>query len=251
MKISIFLITYNEETQIERTLNTLKWADEIVVVDGGSNDRTAEICKRFPVFFYTRKFDSFDCQKNYALSKTSNEWVLSIDADEIVSPELSKEILEVINENRPDDGFTVLRQNIFLNRPLRFGGQGMERVLRLFRKSKGKFWGHVHETVHIDGPVGHLSGVLIHNSIPTLKEYYRKLVLYTDMESVSVVEENRVPNFIMALLGPPIKFVLNYVIKGGFLDNKEGFLYHALSCCYGWIRNFKAYRLLIRKRKKH
>lgn len=239
MKISVFLIVSNEEDKIERTLEALKWADERVVVDGGSKDRTVEICRRMGAQVHLRHFDNFANQKNHALSLCQGEWALSIDADEIVSPELACEIKETIHSPDPLSGYYIPRSNYFLGRPLRFSGQ-RENVLRLFQKGNGKFVGAVHETVQLNGPVGALRHPLYHYGTRNLGDYFRKLNLYTDLEAKRFAEEKKIPSLFKALLFPPAKWVLNYLFYGGFLDGRSGFFYHVLTCYYDWVKNWKA-----------
>ena len=240
MPISAFLITLNEEDKIACTLDSLKWTDEQIVVDGGSSDRTAEICRQKGAKVFHRPFDNFESQKNYALSLTQHDWVLSIDADELVSESLQKEILRAIANPIPLVGYDIRRTNYFLGKPLQFGGQRREAVLRLFRKDGAKFSGIVHEKVCVQGPVGELGNVLEHKGTETLKDYFPKLKLYTDLEAKRMVAENRVPSLFRAIVHPPAKWGLNYVLLAGFLDGWHGSLYHALSCYYGWMKNFKA-----------
>ncbi len=240
MPISAFLITLNEEERIAHTLNSLKWTDEQIVVDGGSKDNTCEICREKGAKVFHRPFDDFENQKNYALSLATNDWVLSIDADEIVSPELAEEIKEIISQATPKAAYQIKRINYFLGKPLHFGGQGNDFVLRLFKKSFGKFSGIVHEEVQISGEVGTLRIPLRHLSTETLTEYYEKLKLYTDLDARRIVADHKTPSFIKAVCYPPLRWILNYILRFGFLDGRRGFLFHALSCHYGWLKYFKA-----------
>ena len=240
MPISAFLITLNEEERIASALDLLKWTDEQIVVDGGSADRTCAIATDKGAKVYRRPFDNFENQKNYALSLARHEWVLSVDADESVPPALGQEIQNTIASPGALDGYYLKRVNYFLGTPLRFGGQNNERVLRLFRKSRGTFHGIVHEEVSISGPVGNLKNVLIHKSTATLSDYYRKLHAYTDLESNRMVAEGRIPSVLKTVFFPPGKWLVNYIFRGGFLDGRSGFFYHGLSCYYGWLKNFKA-----------
>lgn len=239
MGVSAFLITLNEEKKIARALDSVSWTDERIVVDSGSSDRTLEICRSKGAKVFTRKFDNFENQKNYALSLTKQEWVLSIDADEIVTPSLAAEIQEVIRRDNAHSAYWIKRLNYFLGHPLHFGRQGKDQVLRLFQKNRGRFVGIVHEVVQINGSIGNLQGVLEHYGTETLTEYRTKLNLYTDLEAARIISERRVPSFLKALCFPPAQWILNYLFLGGFLDGRSGFFYHGLSCYYGWLKNFK------------
>lgn len=239
MEISAFLIVLNEENKIGAVLDSLQWTNERIVVDSGSVDRTVEICKlRNAVIFY-RAFDHFEAQKNYALSLAKYPWVISVDADEIVSAALASAICKTISSNPQASGYKVHRKNYFLGKPLQFGGQGKEYLLRVFRRDKGKFSGLVHEQVIVDGTIGVLDGILEHHGTATLPDYFRKFNLYIELEVNRMIQENRVPNYVTAFCRPPLKWVINYFFRAGFLDGWHGFLYHILSCWYDWTRNYK------------
>ncbi len=241
MPISAFMIALNEELAIAKTLESLRWADEIVIVDSGSTDKTAEIGKKMGAKLFKRPFDNFANQKNFALSLTSHDWVFSIDADEIVSAELLREIQHALNDPDPDiAGYRIMRRNYFLGKPLKFGGQGIEPVLRLFKKNSGKFVGAVHEEISVKGKKHNLNGILEHKSIENLNDYFQKFHLYTDLEARRTIHENKIPSFFAGFFLPPCKWIINYLFKAGFLDGWRGLLYHSLSCYYGWVKYLKA-----------
>lgn len=242
MGISAFLITYNEERKIGRTLDSLRWTDEQCVVDSDSSDHTVEICRSKGAYVSHRLFDNFAQQKNFALSLAIHEWVLSIDADEIVTSELANEIRQKVTSESPVCGYRIKRRNYFLRKPLKFAGQGNDYPLRLFRKAKGKFVGIIHETVSVDGPIGTLNGLLEHYGTETLTEYLGKLKLYTSLEAERMSTEGRTPSVPKAFILPILKWFRNYIFLGGFLDGRSGFLYHSLSCYYDWLKNVKALR---------
>lgn len=239
MHISVVMIAFNEERGIAQTLFFLKFADEIIVVDSGSTDKTMVIAKSAGARVFQRKFDHFSNQKNYALSLASHDWILSIDADEIVTPALAEEIKSLDVSSKGPVGYLIKRRNYFLGRPLNHAEQGNEYVLRLFEKKRGQFAGMVHEKLHLQGPVEKLNGAIEHRSIVNLNDYFKKLELYTDLEADRMIAENRIPSLIIGIFGPPAKWFLNYVFRAGFLDGWHGALYHALSSYYGWVKYFK------------
>jgi len=163
-----------------------------------------------------------------------------LDGDEWVPPSLGQEIRAVAHPGNPVAGYWISRHNYFLGKPLRFGPQGQERLLRLFRKKLGGFVGMVHETVRVNGPVGTLKHGLEHEGTRTLGDYWIKLNLYTDLEAASMMQGGSKPSWLKTVFFPPGKWVLNYLFLGGFLDGWNGFLYHGLSCYYDWLKNFKA-----------
>lgn len=239
MTISAVLIVADEEKKIERCLSSLIWADEIIVVDGGSKDRTLELAKRYTNKIYHRTLDNFANQKNYGVDLATGDWILSIDADERVSPQLRDSLCEASGRSTPFDGFHVKRTNLIFDKELRFGGQHREKILRFFRKGKGKFEQPIHERVVVQGKVGELAGKLFHDCTGTVENYMRKLNLYTDFEARWMAEKGVKPNGAQLWLFPPSRFIYNYFFRLGFLDGYEGFLYQSLSSAYYFLKYAK------------
>lgn len=241
-RISLVIIALNEEKRIEACLRSLGWAHEVIVVDGGSADRTKEIASRFTPHVLHRPFDHFSNQKNYALEQATGDWILSIDVDEEVSPPLQKALLAVAQDEKVGyDGYYLKRVNFVFGKPLRFGGQGKEEILRFFRKGKGRFEQPVHEKLVVQGRIGKLSGDLIHQSSPTVSDYLAKLWRYTTFEAELLKKRGVNPSFWALGINPLLRFLYYYVFRLGFLDGYEGFLYHSLSSFYYF---FKYVRLL-------
>jgi glycosyltransferase involved in cell wall biosynthesis len=182
-KLSAFIITKNEALDIGACLDSLRnLADEVVVVDSHSTDETAAICRSRGARVFMRAFDGFAAQKQFALEQTSHPWVLSIDADEQVTPPLADEIKLLIDQPRPEAGFEIRRNFYFLGRRLQYGGLGNDWVLRLFKRDLGYFRKvQVHERVDVRGAVGRLRTPLEHYSYPTLEEYVQKCNQYTTL----------------------------------------------------------------------
>jgi glycosyltransferase involved in cell wall biosynthesis len=161
--LSVAIITRNEEANLERTLGSVAWADEIVVLDCGSSDRTEEIARKFRARFFVEEWKGFAAQKNSALEKCACDWLLSLDADEALSDELAKEIWELLEGDPPFDAYALPRRNLFLGRWMRFGGFYPDPKLRLFRRGAAEFEARpVHETVHFPGKAGRLKGDMVH-----------------------------------------------------------------------------------------
>ncbi len=241
--LSAVLIVKNEEKKLESCLASLRWADEIIIVDTHSTDRTLEIASRYTDKIYQRDFDEFSAQKNFAVEQASGEWILSVDADERVSPELRDAIIKVLEKGTGYDGFMVKRRNIIFGKSLRFAGQRSEKILRLFRKGGGLFEQPIHEKVAVNGPVGELAGELVHESITDLKEYFEKLNLYTDHEARLMRSRGIRPNFVDLYLKPAARFFYFYILRLGFLDGYAGFLYHGLSSYYAFLKCAKVKEL--------
>src|ERR1700677_2862171 len=236
--LSVAIITRNEEANLERTLGSVAWADEIVVVDSGSDDRTDEIARSFRSRFFVEEWKGFAAQKNSALEKCSCDWILSLDADESLSDPLAKEIWELLEGDPPFDGYALPRRNLFLGRWIRFGGFYPDRKLRLFRRGAAEFEARpVHETLRFAGKAGRLAGDLVHNAYPTLETYIAHMDRYSTLGAGVAVKERRnglsLPSFaINVVLNPVATFIYNYFFRAGFLDGREGLLLHAYHSVY-------------------
>ncbi|MBI2878377.1 MAG: glycosyltransferase family 2 protein, partial [Candidatus Rokubacteria bacterium] len=164
-RLSVAVIALNEEERLRACLESVAWADEIVVVDAGSSDKTAEIAREFTDRVLFHPWEGYAAQKNYALAQSRHPWLLSLDADELVSPALHAEIEEVLERDGPADGYQIPRQNIFLGRAVRHGTLYPDYQLRLFRRGLGAFVPtSVHESVRVEGRTARLAAPLIHES---------------------------------------------------------------------------------------
>ena len=239
--ISAVIITKNEENNIGQCIDALLWADEIVVVDAFSSDRTVEICKKYTKKIFTNDFIDFSSQKNYALSKSANDWILFVDADEKITPELREEISAL----RADDceGYYIPRKNMIFGRYMKYGGHQRDLQLRLFRKSRSHFEGPVHERAVVDGRVKPLHGYIEHYSTKSLSDYCKKLNYYTGMEAKMMAEEGMKFSAFQALAKPAGKFIYQYIIQQGFRDGREGFIYYSLSAFYIFLKQIKLWSI--------
>jgi glycosyltransferase involved in cell wall biosynthesis len=236
--LSVAIITHNEEANLERSLGSVAWADEIVVVDSGSNDRTEEIARSFRSRFFLEEWKGFAAQKNSALEKCSCDWILSLDADESLSDELAKEIWELLERDPPLDGYALPRRNLFLGRWMRFGGFYPDPKLRLFRRGAAEFEARpVHETVHFVGKAGRLKGDMVHDAYPTLEAYIAHMDRYSTLGAEQAVRESKSslplwPFAVNVVVNPVATFVYNYFLRLGFLDGREGLLLHLYHSVY-------------------
>lgn len=247
MKISLVMITKNEAGNIAKSLESVRdLVSEIVILDSGSTDRTIEIAKRFNAKIFTRKFDNFSDQKNCALSLAENEWVLHLDADEFLSEELKDEIKEKIcdSDNCKYDGFYLIRVNSFLGKRMKYSGIANEARLRLAKKSLSKYvGGAVHERLEVTGKIGNLKNVFYHNSFPNLNNYFKKFDQYTSLDAQKRFDENKNFHITDVIFRPPIGFIKSYILKLGFLDGMEGFIWAVLSSYYIFVKYIKFYLL--------
>lgn len=226
--VSACIIAHDEESSLSATLSSLDWADEIVVVDCESRDRTAALARRFTDRLFSRpNLANLNANKNYAFSQATSEWILCLDADEIVSGELAREIAAVTSGRPAENGFFLPRENSWFGRVLTHGGHFPDRQLRLFRRGRGKFpERHVHERLDVEGRTGTLGNPLGHFPYRTVSQYLRKMDFYTTFEARHLLAAGgsfTVTGFFLSLLRAKFRFFRRYLLKGGFLDGWQGF----------------------------
>ncbi len=226
MTLSAVVLTKNSSNTIAACIASLRFCDEIIVVDDTSTDTTLELAKKSAIGkkLYILKHDlnhNFSQSRNFGLAKASGEWVLFIDSDEIVSQELAKEILETIRENN-DKGYYLKRTDEFMGAKLEYGETASVRLLRLGKKGGGLWEGRVHEIWKITGNVGSLEQALIHNHTITMNEYLIRLDSYSTIKAQEMYENGIREPFIFHLIKPVGKFIHNYIFSLGFLDGYPG-----------------------------
>jgi glycosyltransferase involved in cell wall biosynthesis len=243
--ISASIITLNEESAIRECLESVKWVDEIVVVDAHSSDQTRSICREYTDKVVERPWPGHVAQKNYALSLATHDWVLCIDADERVSPEMRDEIYRELEHTSSDfDGYYFPRQTFYLGRWIRHGGWSPDYKLRLFRKSKGRWAGvDPHDVVQLDGRAKHLKSPLYHYTYRDLAHHLRAMNLYTDIAAAGKEQAHvRFPLMHM-VLNPMVKFLRMYFLKRGFLDGIPGFIIAVCGSFYVFLKYAKLWEL--------
>jgi len=251
--LSVALITRNEAANLPRTLASVRWAQEIVIVDSGSTDATVAIARDAAARVFEEPWKGFAAQKNSAIAHTTGDWILSLDADEEVSPELTQEIQALLAGEPAFSAWRIPRLNHFLGVPLRHGGYWPDPKLRLFRRGAAQFAARpVHETMQIigepAGPIGQLKGHLIHHCYPTLTDYLEHMNRYSSIAAESLVASGRARSSWPwlawnALLNPAATFLYNYVFRLGFLDGRAGLLQHINHSFYITWKYAKAHEL--------
>ena len=240
MDISATIIVRNEEKNIEDCLASLDFAKEIVVVDSGSTDNTESLCRANPkVSFFQKEWPGFGAQKNFAAEQAKCDWIFNIDADERVSPKLKASILEAdfISFN----SFRVARENYFGGRWIKYCGWYPDYNLRLYNKNKCRFRERlVHESLECCGPVGTLSGNLIHFTYSGISDYLLRMERYSTLAAEQMVIEGKMPSIFDVILRPIFTFVKMFVIKRGMLEGYHGILLSALYSIYTFIKYAKA-----------
>jgi len=242
--LSAFIIVFNEEKNIERCLTSIRWVDEIVVVDAHSTDRTVEICSKFTDKIISRNFSNYSDQKNFALSKTGGEWLLSLDADEELTEELTHEIKVLLQSNRRCTGYRIHRISYIFGREFRFSGTQNDKPVRLFKRGACEFTQPIHEFAVLQGSAGDLRGEIRHYTYATIASYLSRLDRYTSMEAQFLATKRLRVSVIDWLLRPPAMFFKLYVILQGFRDGFEGFLYCFFSGWYVFVKYVKCRELL-------
>ncbi len=240
-RLSVLVVARNEAHNLAGCLAAARFADErVVVVDAHSRDETLGIARRDADIVAVRPFDDFAAQRNFALSLATGDWVLSVNADERISPELAAEIRQALADPAcPMRGYRMPIKSVILGREFSFSGTQHDNPLRLFRRDSGRWVGLVHETVDLDGPAGELEGVLLHHTLPTVEVFLRKVDHYTTLEAKSLAASPRRFRLRDLVLRPVWTFCKLYVFKQGFRDGTEGFMFCALSGVSAAVRAWK------------
>lgn len=241
MTISICIICFNEEKNIRRCLESSKWAEEIVVVDSMSQDRTVEIAREYTDKVYQREWPGYIDQKNFALSKTKNDWIFSIDADEEISQGLQDEIRSEIKKEHPKDGYRMPRLSFYQGTWIKHSGFYPDRQLRLFRRNKGYWVGkRVHEKVHVNGEVGLLKNDLLHYPYKgTISGQVQTVDKFSSLLAENRFQDGERYSLFLLLLRPPMKFIEVYFFRLGLLDGLAGFIIALTSAYAMFVRYVK------------
>lgn len=239
--ISAIIITKNEELNVRDCLESVKWVNEIIVVDAGSKDRTVDIAKGFTQKIFNRPWDGYGVAKNFALSQCTGEWILSLDADERVSQELQKEIIEnIASVDTSVAAMSMPRRANFLGRWINHCGWYPGRITRVFRRSAGQFTEErVHERFEIDGKTISLHSDLLHYTDPDLKHYFEKFNKYTSLAAEELIENKRGFSLVNLIVNPLWVFFRMYILRLGFLDGIPGMILCVLSSNYVFTKYAK------------
>ena len=241
-KISAVIITLNEEKNISRCLEALqKIADEIIVIDSFSSDQTVKICQTFGCSVFQHEFKGYSSQKQAGVSKATYDWVLSIDADEVLSDKLIESILLFKRTtNSPYQGFYVYRNTFYLGKVLKFCGQGKEKILRLFHKNFGGFTEkEIHEEIKIQGRTGKLKGKIIHYTHENITDHIHKLNTYTSYVAEDYIKRNKKYSRFTVSSKFILRFFTVYILKRGILDGYQGYMWSVFSAFYATVKYAK------------
>lgn len=241
MRISATIITFNEESNIKAACESVAWADELLVVDSNSTDRTREIAASCGARVIVNTWPGFGAQKQFAVDQTTNEWIFSLDADERVSPELMSSIQSLRGEKDLADGYEIARRTYYQQRWIRGGGWYPDRQLRLFRKSKGRWKErHIHESVQLEpgARLGRLKGDLLHYTSQDAAHHHRMIgERYAPLAARQMFEEGRRTSVLGVASAGPAAFVRSLILKGGLRDGFAGFTIASFAAHHAFLKH--------------
>jgi len=245
-KLTVLVPTRNEEHNLRACLESVKWADELFVVDSFSTDRTLEIAREMGARVLQHEYVNSAAQKNWAIPQAENEWVFILDSDERVSPELADEIRAVLN--RPEDeraaAYSVYRRTFFFGKEIRHCGWDTDSVIRLFDKGRARYpqlW--VHANMEVDGRVEELRGRILHYTYHSMDQYFEKFGRYTTWSARDLMEKGRRATFINLVGRPLLRFLKMYFLRLGFLDGVPGAVLCGLAACSVFTKYAKLWEM--------
>ncbi len=239
MKISFCIITYNEEENIKELIENIKeLADEIVVVDRFSDDKTKEIALSMGVSFYEKEWVDYTTQKNTAKELAKNGWVFFLDADERLSDSLKEELKRLKERDKIDeDGFYVKRRAMYVGKWIKHSGWYPDKSIRLFRKDKGTFYGkYVHEGLKLGGKIGELKGDILHFAYSSFREHFDKTKKYAYLSALRMIDEGKSFSILKLIFSPFFRFIKHFFLRLGFLDGVHGLVISYLSSYYVFLK---------------
>ena len=249
LPLSVVITTYNEEVNIADCIESVLWADEILVVDSFSTDRTVEIAGEFPVEVVQRKYYGSAAQKNWSLDRVSHDWVLILDADERVTEGLADEIRNILSKQPKFNGFYIRRENVMLDRKIRHSGWSTDKVIRLFHSAKGRYPNRrVHADVDIEGTIPTLKEPLTHYTYRHFTQYFEKLLNYAEWGAAQGFREGRRAGFLEIGGRPLWRFFRTYVLQMGALDGLHGLAVCGLQSVGVFLKYLRLWEYTVREK---
>lgn len=225
-KLTAIIPTGNEAHNIEAVIESVSFADEIMVVDSFSTDKTVELAKKHTDFIIQREYGYSASQKNWAIPQATHEWILLVDADERITPDLKDEIQSILREGTDKAGFWIYRDNLFMGKLLKHGGSKSDRCIRLFRKSLCRYEDKkVHAEIETAGEVGKLNNRMTHDTFVNIDRYYEKLNRYATWQAKDYDGKTKRISCLHLFIKPNIRFIKHFILNGGFMDGFEGYVY--------------------------
>ena len=240
MKITATIITANEERNIARAVESLRCCDEILILDSGSTDRTVELAENLGARVVEGGWRGYAGQKNHAAEQAEHDWILSLDADEALSESLEAEILALKKTEPSFDGYTMPRMANYLGRWILHSGWYPDRKVRLYHRAKGKWVGDfVHESVMVNGKVGHLDSNILHFTCESLSEHVKTMDRYTTLAAQELVARKERVSTVRLIAHPPWTFLKSYFLQRGFQDGLEGLIIAYMAAFYTFLKYSK------------
>jgi glycosyltransferase involved in cell wall biosynthesis len=245
MKITATVITLNEEHNIAAALESLAWADEIIVVDSQSSDRTVEIAGAFTDRIYSRPWPGYSAQKNFAAEQATHDWIFSLDADERVSPQLAAELQQLQRAGEPEAAvYRMPRLTFYLGRWIKHSGWRPDYKLRLYDRKRARWEGdYVHESLQTNGKVDRLSGDILHYTVRDAAEHHLRMDRYTTLAAEQRRSQGKRASLASLLISPVVVFLRSYVFKLGFLDGIPGLAIARFAAHYEFLKNLKLWEM--------
>jgi (heptosyl)LPS beta-1,4-glucosyltransferase len=242
--VTVTVITKNEREALADALRSAAWADELIVVDAESADETVQIARQFTDRVHVRPWKGYIDQKNYAASLASHDWILSIDADERVTPALAAEIQSLLRTEPSAHGYRIPRVSFYFDRWMRTTDMYPDYQLRLYDRRHAEWSGkYVHESVRVNGEVGYLASELEHHPYRDLSEHLIRMDRYTTLAARQMHERGQRAGIVNLLLHPPAAFLRNYILKRGFLDGQAGLVISIVNSYYVFLKFAKLWEL--------
>lgn len=242
MKITATVITLNEEHNIAEALESLSWADEIIVVDSESTDRTVELARRFTDRIFIRPWPGYSAQKNFAADEAANDWIFSLDADERVSPALADQIKKLKLGFTGSAAFEMPRLTSYLGRWIKHSGWHPDYKLRLYDRKRASWQGdYVHESLEVQGQVERINGNILHYTVRDASEHHLRMDRYTTLAAMQMASQGKRVSVASLLLSPAVVFLRSYIFKLGLLDGIPGLAIARFAAHYEFLKNLKVW----------
>jgi glycosyltransferase involved in cell wall biosynthesis len=250
--VSAYIVCFNEEDRIRECLESVRWADEIIVVDSFSTDKTADICREYTDKIFQNPWPGCAGQKNFALDKATGDFVINIDADERVTPELRAELMRLLdNSELLKDGYFIPRKTIYLGRWIKHCGWYPNYRLRFYRRDKGRHIGEdPHDEVEVEGATVTLSQPITHYTYRDYKDQLRTIDKFSDASAREMFKQKKKFSWLNVTLRPWWRFFSTYILRGGFLDGLPGFVISCASAFYVFSKHVKLRELEMREKEK-
>ncbi|MDM1045955.1 glycosyltransferase family 2 protein [Myroides sp. 1354] len=245
-KITLLIPTKNEESNIRACILSAKHiVDEVYIVDSFSTDKTVELAQELGAQVLSRQFDNYSNQKNWAIEQMPSEWILLLDADEQLTPELEREILTLIEQDKLNeyDAYWVYRKNFFFNREIKYSGYQKDKVIRLFKKDLSRYTNRVHECLQVKGTMGFLSNKLFHNTYRGFDFHIAKLSRYASLQAEDYNKKTGKLTGYHFIVKPGMRFLKHYIVKQGFRDGVPGLILSSLNAYATFLRYVKLWML--------